>query len=79
MTDRADDLQPAGPAPGGDAVPPSSPLAERIRDRRARVGVIGLGYVGLPTMAASAAAGFQVTGIDIDPARVAQVNAGHSY
>ena len=43
------------------------------------MGVIGLGYVGLPTMVAVAEAGFKVTGIDTDDSRVAQLNKGHSY
>jgi UDP-N-acetyl-D-glucosamine dehydrogenase len=43
------------------------------------VGVIGLGYVGLPLAVEFASEGFTVTGIDLDAARVAGVNAGRSY
>src|SRR5689334_19501997 len=45
-------------------------LLERITERSARVGVVGLGYVGLPLAIEWARAGFRVTGIDIDPLRV---------
>jgi UDP-N-acetyl-D-glucosamine dehydrogenase len=41
-------------------------LGSKIDDRTARVGVIGLGYVGLPLAVEFAKAGFQVTGFDID-------------
>jgi len=54
-------------------------LAEKIRTRAARVGVVGLGYVGLPLGVEFAKAGFAVTGIDIGERKVAQVNAGESY
>src|ERR1022692_281525 len=54
-------------------------LAEKIRSRRARVGVVGLGYVGLPLAVEFAAAGFTVTGIDISEEKVRRVNAGESY
>jgi UDP-N-acetyl-D-glucosamine dehydrogenase len=54
-------------------------LAERIRARTARVGVVGLGYVGLPLGVEFARAGFRVTGIDVTASKVARVNAGDSY
>ena len=54
-------------------------LAKKIRNRSARVGVIGLGYVGLPLALEMAKEGFQVIGIDIDRQRVDSVNAGISY
>lgn len=54
-------------------------LEQKISRRTGKVGVIGLGYVGLPTMVAAAEAGFNVAGIDTDPGRVDQINAGHSY
>jgi UDP-N-acetyl-D-glucosamine dehydrogenase len=54
-------------------------LEKKIRDRSARVGVIGLGYVGLPLVLEMAKEGFQVTGIDINRQRVDSVNAGMSY
>ncbi len=54
-------------------------LLERIGSRQARVGVIGLGYVGLPLAVEFAHAGFDVTGFDVDPAKTAQINDGKSY
>jgi UDP-N-acetyl-D-glucosamine dehydrogenase len=57
----------------------ASALRGRVLDRSARVGVIGLGYVGLPLVSAIAASGFTVTGFDIDPHKVSMLNAGRSY
>ncbi len=54
-------------------------LEEKIRTRRARVGIIGLGYVGLPLAVEFAKAGFDVTGIDLSDAKTDRVNAGDSY
>jgi UDP-N-acetyl-D-glucosamine dehydrogenase len=54
-------------------------LLQRIRSKTARVGIIGLGYVGLPLARAFARAGFNVTGFDVDAAKVAKLNAGQSY
>jgi UDP-N-acetyl-D-glucosamine dehydrogenase len=54
-------------------------LEEKIRSRRARAGIVGLGYVGLPLAVEFAKAGFQVTGIDVNTQKVERVNAGDSY
>ena len=54
-------------------------LRERISDRSARIGVVGMGYVGLPLAIEFARAGFKVTGIDIDPKKVAGIRAGQSH
>jgi UDP-N-acetyl-D-glucosamine dehydrogenase len=54
-------------------------LIDRIGDRTARVAIVGLGYVGLPTAVAYADAGFTVVGVDTDPERCAAVTAGRSY
>ena len=54
-------------------------LETKIRERSAKLGVIGLGYVGLPLAVEMASAGFSVTGIDIDGAKVNSINAGRSY
>jgi UDP-N-acetyl-D-glucosamine dehydrogenase len=54
-------------------------VARKIRDRSARVGVVGLGYVGLPLAVEFAKAGFAVTGIDLQQAKVDKVNRAESY
>ncbi|MGQ9459125.1 MAG: nucleotide sugar dehydrogenase [Anaerolineae bacterium] len=54
-------------------------LLRKIGAREARVGVVGLGYVGLPLAVAFAEAGFSVTGLETDPERVRDVLAGRSY
>ena len=54
-------------------------LEEKIRSHSARVGVVGLGYVGLPLAVEFAKAGFAVTGIDIIAEKTRRVNAGDSY
>jgi threonine dehydrogenase-like Zn-dependent dehydrogenase len=53
-------------------------LVDRIQDRSARIGVVGLGYVGLPTAVAYADAGFTVVGIDTDTNRCTAVGEGRS-
>ena len=57
---------------------PAQTLERRLRERTARVGVLGLGYAGLPMAVEVAQAGFDVTGLDINPARVDAVNGGTS-
>ncbi len=54
-------------------------LEEKIKLRTARVGIIGLGYVGLPLAVEFAKAGFSVTGIDVQESKVAQLGRGESY
>jgi UDP-N-acetyl-D-glucosamine dehydrogenase len=54
-------------------------LRDKIRSRSARAGIVGLGYVGLPLAVELAKAGFHVTGIDLDPRKVEQINDGRSY
>ncbi|HEV2200708.1 MAG TPA: nucleotide sugar dehydrogenase [Bryobacteraceae bacterium] len=54
-------------------------LENKIRSKRSRVGVVGLGYVGLPLVVEFADAGFTVTGIDIDARKVDRINRGESY
>src|SRR5262252_4552440 len=54
-------------------------LLTLIREKKARVGIIGLGYVGLPLAVEFARAGFDVTGFDVDAAKVSDINAGRSY
>ena len=52
---------------------------DRIRTKQARIGVIGLGYVGLPLAVEFARAGFHVTGFDVEEDKVRQISAGTSY
>jgi len=54
-------------------------LLDRIQSRHARVGVIGLGYVGLPLAVEFARAGFNVVGFDVDTSKTDQINGGISY
>ena len=54
-------------------------LQEKIQSRTARVGIVGLGYVGLPLAVEFAHAGFAVTGIDLNESKIARVNGGDSY
>ena len=57
----------------------SENLEHLISDRQAQVGVIGLGYVGLPLVHAFHRAGFEVTGFDVDPAKIDSLSRGESY
>lgn len=54
-------------------------LLKKITNRDLRVGVVGLGYVGLPLAVEKAKAGFHTTGFDVQSAKVDMVNAGHNY
>ncbi|HEY0984552.1 nucleotide sugar dehydrogenase [Schlesneria sp.] len=54
-------------------------LAEKIADKTAIVGVIGLGYVGLPLIRAFARAGFRTMGFDVDQSKVDKLKSGQSY
>ena len=54
-------------------------LLERIASRKAVVGIVGLGYVGLPLMLRFSEVGYRVLGFDIDAAKVKALNAGKSY
>jgi UDP-N-acetyl-D-glucosamine dehydrogenase len=54
-------------------------LIARIRARQVTVGIIGLGYVGLPLALTFAERGFRVLGFDVDPAKVGAVGRGEGY
>jgi UDP-N-acetyl-D-glucosamine dehydrogenase len=54
-------------------------IIELIRAKKAHVGVVGLGYVGLPLLAEFANSGFQATGFEVDEKKAAQINSGESY
>jgi UDP-N-acetyl-D-glucosamine dehydrogenase len=54
-------------------------LNEKIKSKEAKIGVIGLGYVGLPLVIEFCRAGFYVTGFDIDPEKIEMLKQGKSY
>ncbi len=54
-------------------------LVERLRTKVATIGVVGLGYVGLPLALRFVEAGFKVTGFDVDEAKIAALNGENSY
>ncbi len=54
-------------------------LLKSIKDRSATVGVIGLGYVGLPLVRAFVETGFRTIGFDVDADKVRKLKAGQSY
>lgn len=54
-------------------------LRDAITGKTAKIGILGLGYVGLPLACLFAEKGFQVTGFDVDPAKIRQLAAGKSY
>lgn len=58
---------------------PAKELLEKIETKTARIGVIGLGYVGLPLAVEYAQAGFETIGIDVSHERVLRLNAGQNY
>jgi UDP-N-acetyl-D-glucosamine dehydrogenase len=64
---------------GQDAPPPQADLIERFRARDAKIGVIGLGYVGLPLLRAVAESGFRGIGFDVDRGKIEVLQSGGSY
>ena len=54
-------------------------LLEKLRSRKALIGIVGLGYVGLPLSLAYVDVGFRVLGIDIDQNKADAINQGQSY
>lgn len=69
----------SSPVTGLNAADPLATLLHKVRDRTAVVGVVGLGYVGLPFAVEKAKVGFQVVGIDSNSHRVEQINGGQNY
>jgi UDP-N-acetyl-D-glucosamine dehydrogenase len=67
----------SGTLPTGAAV--KKELVERLNSRTAHIGIIGLGYVGLPLVLRYLEVGYRVTGFDIDIRKVTRLNAGESY
>jgi UDP-N-acetyl-D-glucosamine dehydrogenase len=64
---------------GDHEATPLSRLVSKFKNRTAVIGIVGLGYVGLPLMLRYAYAGFKVLGFDIDPYKVGKLNQGESY
>lgn len=54
-------------------------LLDKIKSREIKVGVVGIGYVGLPLAVEKAKAGFKTIGIDVQSQKVEMVNAGFNY
>ncbi|MCP5081134.1 MAG: nucleotide sugar dehydrogenase [Alphaproteobacteria bacterium] len=54
-------------------------LSAKLSDKTAQIGILGLGYVGLPLALACTGAGFRVLGFDVDQGKTQQLNAGRSY
>ena len=54
-------------------------LIAKLNDKSATIGIVGLGYVGLPLLLRFTEVGYKVLGIDIDPVKVEQLNSGKSY
>src|SRR5882672_7824017 len=54
-------------------------LKEKITSHSAKVGILGLGYVGLPLACEFAKAGLGVTGFEVDPSKVKSILSGKSY
>ncbi len=67
------------PSPTGSRSQSLQQLLARIQAHTAKIGIIGLGYVGLPLTLLFKEAGFPVTGFDIDPEKVKALNNGRSY
>ena len=54
-------------------------LENKIKQKKARIGVVGLGYVGLPLAVEFAAKGFETLGIEVDERKVKAINEGKNY
>ena len=63
----------------GDQPAAAEQLVRRLNSKEATIGIVGLGYVGLPLAVEYADQGFSTVGIDVDDDRVGQLNAGENY
>jgi UDP-N-acetyl-D-glucosamine dehydrogenase len=68
-----------GAAQGGTTAAGLADLVSTFESRQALIGIVGLGYVGMPLALTAAKAGFRVLGFDINEPRVAQINRGESF
>ena len=64
---------------GAELSPAAQQLMRRLENKTATIGVVGLGYVGLPLAVEYADQGFSTVGIDLDEERIQQLNEGHNY
>ena len=55
------------------------PLLESIENRSATIGIVGLGYVGLPLLLRFCDVGFTVVGFDVDATKIDMLRSGHSF
>src|ERR1700710_703350 len=62
-----------------EPIPKISVLHKLIAERNAVIGVVGLGYVGLPLLSVFHRAGFSVIGFDTDPKKITALSAGENY
>ncbi len=69
----------AAASPGADESIAGGLLKAAIDRKTAKIGVVGLGYVGLPLIRTFVAAGFQTLGFDVDEAKVKSLLSGRSY
>jgi UDP-N-acetyl-D-glucosamine dehydrogenase len=69
----------SGGSPRSLAGPDVDAIVARFAERTATIGIVGLGYVGLPLILTAAERGFRTIGFDVDRAKVDQINAGNSY
>jgi UDP-N-acetyl-D-glucosamine dehydrogenase len=73
MDDVPASIQPAA------AADPIDGLLQKLRTKRALIGIVGLGYVGLPLLLRYAQAGYRVLGLDIDPDKIEHLRQGRTY
>src|SRR5690606_40959462 len=78
--------QKIAPPPAGDGMDPApaggtdiDALCRRFVAREAVIGVVGLGYVGLPLVCAICAKGFRAIGFDVDAEKIGKLSRGESY
>lgn len=76
---RPDPSYSPGQHPHVPAIPLTDQLEARYRERKAILGIVGMGYVGLPLTLAATAAGYRVVGFDVDSQKVEAINSGKSY
>jgi UDP-N-acetyl-D-glucosamine dehydrogenase len=79
MTGLISGSRPYNDTTNGGAIVPHRNLVQRIKDRKYTVGIIGMGYVGLPLTRSFYEAGFECVGFDVDEKKIKMLNAGRSY